>query len=61
MHVKKDLKDLDATDLDLLAGTKLYIMTVCILIIIAACGMKPRNYATRKKYFLILLIMVLLG
>ena len=25
MHVKKDLKDLDATDLDLPAGTKLYI------------------------------------
>ena len=25
IHVKKDLKDLDATDLDLLAGTKLYI------------------------------------
>ena len=25
MRVKKDLKDLDATDLDILAGTKLYI------------------------------------
>ena len=25
MHVKKDLKDLDATDVDLPAGTKLYI------------------------------------
>ena len=25
MRVKKDLKDLDATDLDLPAGTKLYI------------------------------------
>ena len=57
MHVKKDLKDLDATDLDLLPWTKLYIMTVSILII-EDCGMKPKNGGTRKKYFLILLFVV---
>ena len=50
MHGKKDLKDVDATDLDLLAGT-----------IIEDFGMKPRNCRTRKKYFLILLLMILLG
>ena len=39
MRVKTDLKDLDATELDL---------SVCVLII-EDCGMKPRNCGTRKN------------
>ena len=39
MRVKTDLKDLDATDLDL---------SVCVLII-EDCRMKPRNCGTRKN------------
>ena len=49
MRVKKGLKDLDATDLDLPAGKKLYINdSLCLYY----KGMKPRNCGTRKKYFL---------
>ena len=60
MRAKKDLKDLDANDLDLPAGAKLYINdSLCLFI--EDYGMKLRNCGTRKKNFLILLLMVLLG
>ena len=52
MHVKKDLKDLDEQSC--------ILMTVCVLNI-EDCVMKPKNCGTRKKYFLILLLVVLLG
>ena len=53
MRVKKDLKDLDATDLDLPAGTKLYINdSIDSVLIIEDCGMNPRNCGTRENIFL---------
>ena len=61
MRVKKDLKDLDTTDLDLPAGKRLYINDSLCVLIIESCGIKSRNCGKRKKYFLILLLVVLLG
>ena len=61
MRVKKDLKDLDTTDLDLPAGKRLYINDSLCVLIIESCGIKSRNCGKRKKKFLILLLVVLLG
>ena len=47
MRVKKEFKDLYATDLDLPAGTKLYINDRCVLTT-ESLGMKPRNCGMRK-------------
>ena len=55
MRVKKDLKDFDVTFMNLPAVTRLYVL------IIEDCRMKPRNCGTRKKYFLVLLLVVELG
>ena len=58
--VKKDLKDLDATDLDLPAGTKLYINhSLCPYY--RRLWNETKELGTRKKYFLILLLVVQLG
>ena len=60
IRVKIDFKDLDTTGMDLPAPKKVYINNnLCLFI--EDYGMKPRNCGTRKKNFLILLLMVLLG
>ena len=55
MCVKKDLKDLDATDLDLPAGTKLYINgSLCPYY--RELWNEAKKMWNKKKYFLILLL-----
>ena len=55
MLVKKDLKDLDATDLDLPAGTKLYINgSLCPYY--RELWNEAKKMWNKKKYFLILLL-----
>ena len=60
MRVKKDLKDLDPTDLDFPAGTRLFINDgLCP--ITGDFGTNVKNYGSIKKYFGLLPLMVQFG
>ena len=60
MRVKKDLKDFDATDLDLPAGTELYINdSLCPYY--RGLWNETKKLCNKKKKILILLLVVQLG
>ena len=60
MRVKKNWKILMLLTWTFQQGQSSILMTVCVLLI-EDCGIKPRNYGTRIKFFFFLLLMVQLG